>query len=614
MSVVNPVGEAAPEPMASGGIGIARLAIGLLQGLYLYLLDRAAHELSWPATEPLLFAPLLLVGLLFPVILVASLGHMHFNNASNWAGAVAALAAALGVYDAWRVTDAAVPALAAYAPAGAHAPMPSAPLYLAIAVGVFIAHSLVIGAAQERRRIASYPSYFEAAWKLGVQLAFSVLFAGAVWLALWLGAHLFMLVKLRFLDELLGKSWFTLPVSAVAFSGALHLTDVRPAIVRGIRGLLLTLLSWVLPVMVLIVGGFLLSLPFTGLSPLWATRHAASVLLACAALFVVLVNAAWQDGGAVLARPVRASALAASLLLVPVTAIAAYALGLRVADYGWTPERVIAAACLAVAACYALGYAAAALSGGRFATIARVNIATAFVVLAALLLLHSPAADPARLSVNSQLARLASGKVPVDKFDVDFLHFESARYGREALARLDATASGPEAALLRARIAETRRLKSPWERTEPEVQAQPKLDVMANLRVWPAGTRLPAGIARTDWSTLSRIPASPSCLRTAGKICDAYLIDIDDDRKPELLLVGEENLSGGAVMTEGAHGQWRMLGTLPRWVSGCRAMRKGLLARVVHAVPAAAPDLMLAGQRIHLAPADEIPAECGQQK
>lgn len=613
MSVVNPVGEVAPEPLASPGIGIARLAIGLLQGLYLYLLYRAAQDFSWPANEPLLFAPLLLVGLLFPVILVAGLGHMHFNRVSNWAGLVGAVAAALGVYDVWRVNDAGAPLPYAQA-AGPHVAMPSAQLCLVLAATVFIAHSLVMAAARDRRRIASYHTYFDTGWKLGVQLAFSGLFVGVVWLVLSLGAQLFLLVRLHFLEDLLGKAWFTIPVIAFAFSCALHLTDVRPAIVRGIRALLLVLMSWVLPVMVLIVGGFLLSLPFTGLAPLWATRHAASVLLGCAALFIVLVNAAFQDGDAAAARPVRISALAASVLLMPVTAIAAYALALRVGDYGWTPERVVAAACLVVAACYALGYATAALGGARFATIARVNIVVAFVVLGVLLLLSSPAADPARLSVHSQLARLASGKVPVQKFDFDFLHFEGARYGRDALARLDATAAGPNAALLRGRIADTRKLKFQWERNTPQELAQPKVDVMANLHLWPKGTRLPESTAHLDWSALSRIPASPSCLRTAGKICDAYLIDVDDDRKPELVLVGEENFSGGLVMTEAGRGQWRVLGTLPRWVGGCRAMRKGLMARVVHAIPATTPDLMLAGQRVHVAPADEIPAECAQQK
>jgi len=87
---------------------------------------------------------------------------------------------------------------------------------------------------------------------------------GITWLVLTLGAQLFELVKLAFLTKLMRESWFAIPVTAFAFACAMHLTDVRPAIVRGIRSLLLVLLSWLLPVAVLLIGGFLATLPFTG--------------------------------------------------------------------------------------------------------------------------------------------------------------------------------------------------------------------------------------------------------------------------------------------------------------------------------------------------------------
>lgn len=141
--------------------------------------------------------------------------------------------------------------------------MPSPLLMLVLAVGFFIAHSMVLAGVGERRRIASYQAYFEIAWKLAVQLNLSAAFVRALWLVLWLGASLFMLIELSFLRELLQKPWFSIPVITFAFSWAMHITHVRPAIVRDIRGLLLVLMSWVLPVATLIVGGFLASLLFT---------------------------------------------------------------------------------------------------------------------------------------------------------------------------------------------------------------------------------------------------------------------------------------------------------------------------------------------------------------
>ena len=53
---------------------ISRAAIGLAQGLALYLLYSAADDRVWPATQGLIFAPLLLVALAVPLGLNLSLG------------------------------------------------------------------------------------------------------------------------------------------------------------------------------------------------------------------------------------------------------------------------------------------------------------------------------------------------------------------------------------------------------------------------------------------------------------------------------------------------------------------------------------------------------------
>ncbi|MBC7490084.1 MAG: hypothetical protein H7240_09155 [Glaciimonas sp.] len=45
----------------------------------------------------------------------------------------------------------------------------------------------------------------------------------------------------------------------IAFSFAFHLTDVRPNIVKGIRTLLLVLMACLLPVAVMVIGGFFIS-------------------------------------------------------------------------------------------------------------------------------------------------------------------------------------------------------------------------------------------------------------------------------------------------------------------------------------------------------------------
>ena len=569
--------DGAPVP---AWLGRTRIAIGLVQGVLLYLLYAAAKDKLWPASAPLLFAPLVLTAALVPVIVINGLGHMTRRQLILWAGVALVISTALGLYDAWRNLGLNL----------ARGGTPSGPLAVCLTAGLFIGHALVLAGARERRRIASYASYFDLAWKLGLQIAFCGLFVGVTWLVLQLGAALFALVKLNLLQKVIAESWFAIPVTAFAFASAMHLTDVKPGIVRGIRNLVHVLLSWILPVLVLLVAGFLLSLPFTGLAPLWATRSAAAILLTAAGAFVVLINAAWQDGAAPAARPVALAARVAALLLAPLTLLAGYALALRVIDHGWTVDRIIAAACLVVAACYAGGYAAAALRRGWLPTLAGVNISAAFVVLAVLALLFSPLLDPARLSVNSQMARLEAGRITLRQLDVAYLHHDGARYGRAALATLEARTRDKEDALwLGQQLARLRAAR-------PDVD-DASVKAADNLRVWPAGARLPAGFADTVWAGHRQRYALPRCLRQRGMLCDAFVIDLGGDATPEVIVV---DIADGrnAVLRRGGDG-WELAGS-SRSLLDCQALVQAMRDGKIRALAPRIADLDVNGQRVEI--------------
>ncbi|KQV46174.1 hypothetical protein ASE26_15130 [Duganella sp. Root198D2] len=593
------VQETVRDAAVTRRVGQLRLIAGLMQGAILYFLYRAQQSGAWPANQAALYLPLVLAAIVLPALLISSLGHLERRPLALWLGAAAAVLAMVGMHDAWRnALD--------------HAPVlrPSF-LVFPFCIGFFfVAHSLVMAGAHDRRWVAHYATCFESAWKLAIQLLFAGLFLLGVWLVMWMGAALFGLLKLDFLERLLLKSWFSVPLVCVAFSSAMHTTDVRPAIVRGIRSLLLVLMAWILPIAMLLVGGFLASLPFTGLEVLWQTRHATAVLLASCAVLVVLVNAAFQAGDAAggLARIVRLAARVACFLLTPLAVLGVYALGLRVADYGWTPDRVIAAACLLVALSYAGGYLLAAVRrGGPWLDgLRQVNIAAAFLSLAVSLAMFTPVADPARISVADQVARLARGATPADKFDYGFLRYHGARYGMQALQALAARGAGPQAAAVRIRAADALD-----ERYEGGTAARASAPAAGppDLRVWPKGAQLPAGFLTQDWMRTWQPYTPPSCMRGLGRRCDAIVLDGDGDGRPDVLVLGEERGDGAALLSE-RNGKWEVIGRPSTALAGCPRLQQRLRAGQFKLSPTPLRDIEVDGQRIVLVPPEPELPDC----
>src|SRR3954468_3550086 len=81
----------------------ARLAIGLAQGLALYVLYHAQNGAvwTWPATNGLVFAPLLLCWLFVPLLANSAIGEMRWQRALAWTLIAALVLAVLAVCDNW---------------------------------------------------------------------------------------------------------------------------------------------------------------------------------------------------------------------------------------------------------------------------------------------------------------------------------------------------------------------------------------------------------------------------------------------------------------------------------------------------------------------------------
>ena len=514
-------------------VTLARLAIGLVQGLALYGLMRATEgEASWSRLNPDLFAPAVLVALFLPAVLLSGVGKLRLPVYLGWSGVAAALLALLAWHDVARQAGAAREA--------------TFPVFVFGAAALFIAHHLIVPADRTRRLIAPYPAYFDAAWMSGVQLVLSLGFAGAFWLLLFLGAELFRVIGLTFLGDLMREGWFALPATGLAFAAAVELTDVRDGLIRGVRTVALTLLSWLLLVLTVLVAAFLAALPFTGLEGLWSTGRATSLVLAAAAVLIVLINAAYQDGQTAPPRVLQLAARVAALLLTPLLAIAAWGLWLRTSQYGLTPDRIIALACVVVGAAHALGYGYAAVSSLRPGTrwmqpLERTNLAGAVLALIAILALFTPLADPARLAVADQVSRLENGRTAPDRFDYAFLRFDSGRAGVTALQRLaqspDPRIAGPAAAALA--------LAAPVPPSPAE--AMPRFEPAT------AGAPIPDGLAQPVLADDPRY----GC-QDAGA-CVVLGRDLDGDGRDEALIATADIIY---LMTRSDGADWRQAGML----------------------------------------------------
>jgi hypothetical protein len=560
-----------------------RLILGLGQGLALYLLYSAFDGKAWPATVPALFAPLAVVALLIPFLVSQALGNLRSTTLIIWTVAASLIVAGLAWYDVWHAWPGQSP--------DSFTPPISPKLLLTCAVFLFVAHAVVSCGDTDRRIVARYSTLFDLAWKLGVQIAIITCFTTAFWIMLKLGIALFDMIKLTGFGAFIGHPWVSIPLTTVAAAAAIHITDTRANLVRGVRTLALTLLGWLLPVITAIAFAFLVSLVFTGLQPLWETRRATFLLMAAAVVLIIHINAAYQDGDAERRPPhiLRVAGTLAAVLLIFIVWIAGYALWLRVAQYGWTVDRITTAAGVAVGGMFAVGYLVAALLPGLWLKlIERWNVYGTFFFLIVLFALSTPIADPMRLAVDSQVARLQSGAVKPDKFDFWYLRNHGGRFGHAAL---EALSSSKDKTIREGALAPITNGPIPLERIHP--------DLAHAVTVHPSGRVLPQSFLSQKWDGPTPGVIN-SCLFEVGT-CDAVLTDLNGDGQDEIILIYTNSDQGSTWWTASVYqevgGKWSYAANISD--PGCKGFREGLLAGSFKLVapPPPWPDLEVNGNR-----------------
>jgi hypothetical protein len=130
-------------------------------------------------------------------------------------------------------------------------------------------------------------------------------------------------------------------------------------------------------------------------------------------------------------------------VVVPLAVLAGLAMGIRIGDYGWTPERIWGAIAVAIAILYGLGGWWSIWRGRRdFDEVLRplqTRLAIALCGLA--LFLALPILDFGAISARSQFARLHQSEIKPDRFDWAAMAFDFGPAGRQRL--LELARSGP---------------------------------------------------------------------------------------------------------------------------------------------------------------------------
>ena len=400
---------------------------------------------------------------------------------------------------------------------------------------LFVLHELISGAEGAKRLIAPYPAYFDQAWTHGVQLALALLFTGLMWIILTIGATLLSFIGFKWFGDWTRDAWFAIPVTGLALGAAVHLGDVQSKILTQIRGVILGVLAWLLPIMTVIAGLFAVSLCFSGLKPLWATKAAGITLLSASTILVLLINAAFQSGEADKAPHMilQWADKIASVLLLGFAGLAAYSLWLRVGQYGWTPQRIMASLGAIIAMLYGIGYALHVVLPG--VKLQAVNIVIAYIFCGLGLGLQTPWGNPTKISIDNQVARLEANKVKPDDFDWNLLGQASGKFGDVALKKLSASKVVAIADHARQEIEDNKPLSA------QDNAKRAKADLRQLTVVYPKGAALPASFLNIGPTKLSD---AFDCLKYADQMgkCQAAIIDVNGDHHNEVLVLSNQNV------------------------------------------------------------------------
>lgn len=362
--------------------------------------------------------------------------------------------------------------------------------YLSGLLAVLIAAPIFQTVRDEGRWSLPYHRLHGHAWADAVIGGASLFFTGIVFLLAWMIAGLFDLIGIEQIRKLLEESWFSWCLGGFAFGASVGLLRERDRLLPMLQRLLRVVLGVLaLPLAAALVL-FLASIPFTGLGKFWASGVPATpLLLAAGAGAILLANTVFAEDRQSRSANIilRWASLALVAVVLPLAGIVTLSIGIRIDQYGWTPERIWGVIAVAVALAYGLvGWYS--IWRGRLdfdEPLRPLQTALAVGLCGLALLLALPVIDFGAISARSQMARLESGRITPAQFDWAAMAFDFGPSGRSRLQQI-AKAGQPD---MRTMAATALKAKDRWDsRPERLIAGPPPVD----LTIYPADAAVPA--------------------------------------------------------------------------------------------------------------------------
>ncbi len=397
----------------------------------------------------------------------------------------------------------------------------------------------LIARASAQVRWWDYPALFDHAWQIIVRYLAAGVFTGVFWLLILLSDQVLQIVGLPVIKQLIRQAPVVWGLSGLMLGLGLAVVHELRAYISPF--LALRLLRLMLPLVLVVSAIFLVAAPIKGLSNLFGSLSPAALLMAMAFAAVSLITAIVDadDDTAASSRVLTLSARLMALLLPLVGGLAAVAVGQRVAQYGWTPDRLAAAVLAGLVLAYGVLYGAAVLGrAGWMARIRRANVLMALATIGLAGLWLSPVLNAERIAANSQVFRFEAGKVGPEALDLWAIRHDWGRAGRMAMAHLSDPAH-PRAEELAAPLrwlAESNSRRQ-WENAARETANRRLSDrIREVLPVFPAGEHLPEGAMRGGAFSRNLFEACERTTIGGNMGCLAWVADFSPSRPGKEIL------------------------------------------------------------------------------